>query len=104
MYVRKDKVSEVISPPSNSISPVTPAVTTTVQGGGGTAAAAAGAAGGAGGAGSSGNEIQMPGTVIGETVGGIEETATAADHDGNIQFMHMADDHGPTADCCDFLL
>ena len=101
MYVRKDKVSEVISPPSNSITPVTPAVTTTVQGGGGTAAAAAG---GGGGAGSSGNEIQMPGTVIGETVGGIEETATAADHDGNIQFMHMADDHGPTADCCDFLL
>jgi hypothetical protein len=46
----------------------------------------------------------MPGTVIGETVGGIEETATAADHDGNIQFMHMADDHGPTADYCDFVL
>jgi hypothetical protein len=99
MYVRKDKVSEVISPPSNSITPVTPAVTTTVQGGGGTAGAAGA---GGGGAGSSGNEIQMPGTVIGETVG-IEETVTlaAADHDGN---MHMADDHGPTADYCDFVL
>jgi hypothetical protein len=86
MYVRKDKVSEVISPPSNdSITPVTPAVTTTVQGGGGTAGAAGG---GGGGAGSSGNEIQMPGTVIGETVGGIEETLAthaAADHDENMQ-------------------
>ena len=101
MYVRKDKVSEVITPPSNSISPVTPAVTTTVQGGGGTAAAAAG---GGGGAGSSGNEIQMPGTVIGETVGGIEETATLAAADHDEKNMHMADDHGPTADCCDFVL